>query len=178
MKFLKNFKSFSKDQKGSLGVEFAVLFPMIFGLVAINFDAAVMMLRYTNLETALDKTVREVRLHGFPESNDNGLAYFKSEICSHATFIKNCSENIAVEMSPIDTSAGFTKPATIQCINRADNSEPVTEFTPGQQNDAVYVRACVVIDRVFPNSLPGIFSSNEEGHVKLVADTAYVVEPI
>ena len=178
MKFLNKIKRFSRDQKGSSSLEFVILFPVAFGLVTLNFDSAVLMLRYTNLEAALDKTVRQVRLHGFPESNDNGLAYFKSEICNNASFISNCEENIAVEMSPIDTSAGFTPPVDIKCINRAENSQPVVDFTPGIQNDAVYVRACLLVDRSFPNSLPVIFTTDDNGGIRLVADTAYVVEPL
>jgi len=178
MKLMNFIKQFSRDDKGSSTVEFVTLFPLAFGLVALNFDSAVLMLRYTDLEASLDKTVREVRLNGFPASNDNGLAYFKSEICNRANFIKDCENNIAVEMSPIDTSVGFSAPTDIKCINRADNSQPAVNFTPGVQNDAVYVRACVIVDRAFPNTLPVLFTTDDNGGIRLVADTAYVVEPL
>ncbi len=179
MNFIEKIKRFSKDERGAATVEFVVLFPAAFGLVALNFDAALLMLRYTNLESSLDKTVREVRLHGFPATGSVSSAeYFKTEICKNASLLKNCEQNLAVEMSPIDTSSGFSKPASIQCIDRSEENQPVIEFTPGRQNDIVYVRACMVVDRFFPNSLPGVFASNESGGLMLVADTAYVVEPL
>ncbi len=180
MNFMEKIKIFSRDQRGSASIEFVVLFPVAFGLIALNFDAAYLMLRYTNLESSLDKTVREVRLHGFP-STEGGVSsadYFKAEICKRATLIDNCEANLAVEMSPIDTSSGFTKPTQIQCIDRNETNQPVIEFTPGRQNDAVYLRACLVVDRFFPNSLPGLFTTDASGGVQLVADTAYVVEPL
>ncbi len=180
MKFLRKLNWFSREEEGAATAEFVVLFPIILGLIAVNFHSAVLMLKYTELESALDKSVREVRLHGFPESDDNGLAYFKSEICSHANYIKNCASTLTLEMSPIDTSAGFVKPAGAKCIDRTQTSQPVIEFVPGRQNDAVYLRACVVVDRIGPTIFNGfgLFDSDASGGIQLIADTAYVVEPL
>ena len=179
MNFLEKIKNFARDESGVSSIEFVMLFPAAFGLVALDFDAALLMLRYTNLEGALDRSVREVRLHGFPASETQSRSeYFIEEICKNAALIKDCTTSLAVEMSPIDTSTGFSKPTEIKCINRNDDNQPVIEFTPGSQNDVVYLRACLVVDRFFPNSLPGVFTTDASGGVRLVADSAYVVEPL
>lgn len=173
--FFNRLKNFDRNELGTSTVQFVIAFPFMFAMVVVTFDIGLLMTKYVVLENALDRTVRQVRLSGIT-GGDIGAAYFKSEVCSHATLISDCESSLFVEMTPIDTGSTFTSPP-VTCVDRTVPNQPATVFVPGVQNEIVYLRACLVVDRYFPNALSGIFSVDASGGIRLIADSAYVVEP-
>lgn len=176
MKYIMNiFKRFSRNERGTATVEFVFVFPLMFAMLAAMFDAGLIMVKYVVLETSLDRVVRDVRLNGI-SSGESGSDFFKGQICSISPLLADCESSLFVEMTPIDTGATFT-PAAPTCIDRTADNTPAVVFVPGAKNEIVYIRACVVVDRYLPSTLLGIFTADASGGIRLVADSAYVVEP-
>lgn len=175
-KLLRRIKQFSRNEDGVATLEFVIAFPFVFAMIVATFDAGLLMTKYVVLENALDRVVRDVRLTGIADG-DPGVTYFKAEVCNIAGLISNCEDSLHVEMIPIDTSLTFT-PSDVACVDRDTASSPATSFSTGEPNDIVYIRACLVVDRYFPSALSGIFSVDASGGIRLIADSAYVVEPL
>jgi hypothetical protein len=169
-------KHFTRDEGGVATLEFVIAFPFVFAMIVATFDAGLLMTKYVVLENALDRVVRDVRLTGIAEG-DAGVAYFKQEVCDIAALIKDCEVSLHVEMIPIDTATSFT-PAAVTCVDRNADNPPANSFSTGEPNDIVYIRACLVVDRYFPSALSGIFTVDGSGGIQLIADSAYVVEPL
>ena len=173
---LRHIKHFSRNEDGVATLEFVIAFPFVFAMIVATFDAGLLMMKYVVLENALDRVVRDVRLTGIA-NGQAGVTFFKQEVCTIAQLIKNCQTNLHVEMTPIDTSSTFN-PSAVTCVDRNANNPPATTFTTGAPDDIVYIRACLVVDRYFPSALSGIFTVDASGGIQLIADSAYVVEPL
>jgi Flp pilus assembly protein TadG len=166
---------FHRNEHGNATIEFVVLFPVLFAMIVAMFDSSLLMMKYVVLENSLDQVVRTVRLSGIA-GGEAGATYFKQQVCAKAKLISNCEANLYVEMIPISTGSTFTPPP-VTCIDRTANNPPANTITVGTPNDIVYIRACVVVDRYFPSALSGIFNVDSSGGIRLIADSAYVVEP-
>lgn len=168
---------FAGNERGTATIEFVIAFPFMMSLIFATFDSGLMMSKYVVLENALDRVVRDVRLNGIA-NGESGHTYFKNSVCAIATLIKDCESSLFIEMSPINTSGSFAPVPDATCIDRSSEATPAISFAAGVQNDIVYIRACLVVDRYFPSALSGIFSVDESGGIRLIADAAYVVEPL
>lgn len=174
-RMFKQLRRFSRNDRGVATVEFVLVFPVMLAMLFAMFDAGLIMVKYVVLEMSLDRVVRDVRLNGIA-GGAAGSTFFKQEVCAISPLLKDCENNLYVEMTPINTGSTFT-PSEVTCIDRTANNTPAIKFVPGVHNEIVYIRACVVVDRYFPTSLIGIFTSDASGGIRLVADSAYVVEP-
>lgn len=173
---IERLKHYHGDEEGVATLEFVIAFPFVFAMIVATFDAGLLMMKYVVLENALDRIVRDVRLTGIADG-DAGADFFKQEVCNIAELINDCEASLHVEMTPIDTSFTFTPPA-VTCVDRDADNPPATTFTTGAPDDIVYIRACLVVDRYFPSALSGIFTVDGSGGIQLIADSAYVVEPL
>lgn len=174
-RFFRILRRFSRNDRGTATVEFVLVFPTMIAMLFVMFDMGLIMIKYVVLETSLDVVVRDVRLHGV-QDGQAGSDYFKGEVCALAPLLVDCESNLFIEMTPVDTGSTFvaTDPT---CIDRTVEDAPAVDFVPGDINDIVYIRACVVVDRYLPTTLLNIFETDASGGLRLIADSAYVVEP-
>jgi hypothetical protein len=172
-----NLRDFARNEQGVATVEFVTALPMLLVFVYATFDSGLVMAKYVTLENALDRSIRQVRLGGIT-GGQVGSDYFKSEVCSRAELlVTDCSTNLFIEMIKVDSGATFSPPASTTCVNRSAGGTPATSFAGAAPNDVIYLRACLVVDRIFPSALSGLFAVDASGGILLVADSAYVVEP-
>jgi hypothetical protein len=86
---------------------------------------------------------------------------------------------IHVELTPISTADWVVpSPDSIQCVDRTHKVDPIVNFTQGQRNEFMLLRACAVFDPMFPTY--GIGSKlpvDSSGAYHLIASTAFVNEP-
>ena len=145
-------------------------------LLVSSFEVGMANLRNTMLERATDFAVRDVRLGaGTPPTHES----LKLDICNNAGIIPDCMNRVQIELNRVDTSTWATLANSAQCIDRSSNIEPVIQFVPGQQNDLMLVRVCVVFDPFFPTfGLGLIMPKNAAGDYALVANSAFVIEPL
>lgn len=166
---------FWRREDGTATVEFVIVFPLVMIVFMSVFEAAVLTTRHTMMERALDLTVRSLRL-------TTGLApthaQVRDKICEYTNMIPDCANSLIVELTPIPQPS-FALPAhTAPCVDRGASSPPLTTLTHGVGNQMMLIRACAVVDPLFPLTGLGLaLTKDDSGGVRLVSVSAYVAEP-
>ena len=172
-KFRSKLRRLRRDKSGAASVEFVIVAPVYLGIMFSMFEAGWLMTQSMMLERALDVTVRDLRLGVQADlSHDN----FKDLICNRASIIKDCEDNVLLELVPISTAADV--PTTTVCRDRSSDVDPVVTFNAGARSEIMYIRACVVIDPLMPGMGLGLhLPLDETGGFALVSYSAFVNEP-
>ena len=169
---LKNkFRQFRQNEDGYSTVEFLIVATTFLTGFFWVFETGLIMTKQMMLERAVDIVVRDLRLASSPAYTHD---YIKEKICDEALVLKECSDNLLLELVEVDLDVGFDRTAT--CIDRANEVTPVTSWEPGQRSEVVYMRACVLVDPMMPQEV-ALFSGTTDTGIPLIADTAFVNEP-
>jgi Flp pilus assembly protein TadG len=165
----------TKSEDGNASVEFVISLPVFLLLFVSIFELGMAMTRLTMLEHGLDVAMREVRLGtGNQVSHDE----IRDLICSSASVLKDCNSSLAVEMVTIDTDTWQMPGEFAACVNRAGDASPVVTWENGRQSDVMFIRACYVVDPMFPTfGLGAILETDHSGGMFLVASSAFSQEP-
>jgi len=104
-------------------------------------------------------------------------------ICDGAVIFENCEANLRLEMAASDLRNYTALPDAVDYVQHAAGESkvlnPVREFTAGQSNRLLIVRACMLYDPVFPTSgLELDRTTNQNGKSALVAVSAYTHQPM
>ncbi len=175
-KLLSLWRCAKNDERGNASVEFVLVVPVFLVLFVSSFELGMATLRLTMLEHGLDKAMREVRLGTGQEFSREDI---RDEMCEHAGLLKFCNDNLLLEMAVIN-SATFNLPEKrATCINTNDRDAiPVTSFTNGDSSDLMFIRACYVIDPLFPTiGLGAMATKDEAGNMQLIASSIFAQEP-
>jgi Flp pilus assembly protein TadG len=166
---------FFQREDGTATIEFVIVFPLVMIVFMSVFEAAVLTTRYTMMERALDLTVRGLRL---TTGTAPTHAQVRDKICEYTNMIENCSTSLIVELTPIQKPT-FNLPATdAPCVDRAATSPPLVTLTHGVANQLMLIRACAVVDPMFPLTGLGLsLTKDASGGVQMIAVSAYVGEP-
>ena len=166
------------DETGAATVEFVVVFP-IFLLVFLScFEASLLLTRQLMLERAIDVVMRDVRL-------STGVVYphwqLRRDVCERATILPDCDRNLVLEITQVDRTT-YDMPSVLSpCVDRATSVQAYstdTLITQGNQNDLMLVRACFVVDPVFPGAGLGLeLVRGQDDGTRMVAASAFVQEP-
>lgn len=173
---LSHLRTLLSKEDGSAAVEFALIFPVIATMIVMTLEMGFITLRQTMLDRGLDMAVREVRLGTgtAPQHND-----IKDLVCQGAIFLKDCDSQLYLEMVPSDPRAFVPLHDIASCTDEAVESRPVRDFTPGQANEMVMIRACVLYDPLFPEALlPRLLETDGGGRAAIISVTAFVQEPV
>ena len=162
-------------QEGSATIEFVIIFPAFFTFFLSTFELGMLEVRHVMMDRGLDLAVRQIRLGLLEPVTHEG---FKQAVCDGAAIIPDCMNQIKLEMRRIDPFAWTAIPAAADCVDRNDANVAVREFTPGQSNQLMLIRACALFDPYFPTtglgaSLPRVSG----GAYGLISAASYVVEP-
>jgi len=168
-------RRFLGREDGNSTLEFVIAFPLVMMIFMSVFEAAMVTARHTMLERALDMTVRNVRLStGSAPTQDQ----MRRVICDRAVIIPDCERTLIIEMTPVPVPA-FTMPSATQpCYDRAEDIEPVVSYTQAVGNQMMLIRACAVVDPMFPLTGPGLsLTKDPSGGLQLITSSAFVAEP-
>jgi hypothetical protein len=173
---LSSVRAFLRDDSGTATVEFVLLVPVYLSMLIFAIELSFITLRHTMIERGLDIAVREVRLGtGTAPQHDQ----IKRMVCDNAILVQSCETNLRLEMRPADIRAYDSLDSTIDCTEAAAPSKPVRQFTPGQQNQLMLLRACLKYDPMFPDrALGDALDTDVSGQAVIVSTTAFVQEPI
>jgi len=164
-----------QSEDGSPTVEFVLVFPVIMGLFFATAEFGLLMTRQSMLETAVDKTVRHLRLGHFASPDQDDL---RRTICKYAAIIPDCRNSLLIELRPVSTVTWSPLSSDTTCKDRNSEISPVVSLNPGVQNEMVLVRVCAVFSPFFPTSALGMRLARDElGGYALVASSAFVNEP-
>ena len=169
-------KAFCRDEGGNGSIELVMVFPAAMFFFTAAYETGQIGLKNVMLERAIDNTVRQVRIGEIIEPTHDGL---KESICSFATIIPDCLNQITLEMERKDPRAWTPLEETAECVDRAASSEPVVNFTSGSNNDLMVLRVCALVDPLLPYSGVGMAVSQEgeDAALALVSTSSFVVEP-
>ena len=165
----------ARREDGASTVAFALIFPVVIGLIFATLEVGLFMTRQVMLERGVDLALRDLRLGAVEDPSQEKL---RSAICERTVIIRDCEQVLLLELRPVDTSswAGLTDP--VACIERAEEITPVTQFVAGQQNELMLVRACAIIDPILPGGTMALAMPRDpSGGFRMVASSAFVNEP-
>ena len=171
---------FARADDGAASLEFVIVFPVFFGFFLMTYESGMISTRHVMLERGVDVAIRDVRIGQIPNPSAEGL---RTRICEVARIIPDCENQLEVEMVRRDPRAWVPLDADVECVNRGAETRPVVDFTNGDNNQLMIVRACVRIDPMLPTTGLGkaiVQSNNDDiaqGSYALVTTTAFVVEP-
>lgn len=163
------------SQSGSASIEFVIVFPVFIGILITSIEGGILMTRGVMLERALDITVRDLRLGRLEPST---MAELRRRICAQTILVDDCQNDLMLELRPINTTtwAGLNDPET--CIDREEDIAPSLEFTTGDENDLMIVRACVIVDPIIDISGFAMALPREPGGgFRLAYSSVFVNEP-
>ncbi|MGB3313785.1 MAG: TadE family protein [Albidovulum sp.] len=166
----------TQEEDGSATIPFVIFLPFFMTLVMSSLEIGMVMLRQVMLERALDLSVRDLRLDLWDGDYDE----FKDLICSRASVIPDCRNAIAVELRPVSTVTWEPLTSGPTCVNRAEDveGEDLPEFTPGEGDEIMLIRACSKFDPIFPTTGLGLhLPKDNTGAYALISTTAFVNEP-
>lgn len=167
---------FRRDQDGSSTIEFVIVAPIMFMFMAMGVELGLTMTRQVMLDRAVDVTVRALRLGNIPPNV--GMQDLRRAICSQTAIIQDCEDNLLLELRRVSTSTWNFPTTPPACIDRAEEIVPVTEVTSGGSNDMMILRACLIIDPLFPTSPLGMrLPLDASGGYQLVTISSFVNEP-
>lgn len=168
-------RRFFRGDGGSVTAEFVIMFPVFVFLFLSSVEFGIYSLRQSMLERALDITVRTVRINTGDDLSHDGL---KDEICANVGMVPDCATTLRLEMISVDPRAWQGLPFGADCVDRAAAVSPVRNFSPGQANDLMLLRACVSFEPIFPSTGLGFyFKKNTAGDSYITARSAFVQEP-
>lgn len=166
---------FARDDRGSPTVEFVIVFPLVFLTFYSAFEAAMLTLRSTMLERALDLSVRELRLSTAKQVSPGEIV---RSVCSRAYAIPDCANSLILELHRIDSKT-FNMPSTqTGCVDKGTGFVPVQKWTPGAGNELMLVRACAKVPTWFPLTGLGLaLTKDANGDYEIQAVAGLVNEP-
>lgn len=166
---------FRRDDAGTSTVEFVLWAPLGLFVIVGATELGYYNVRHAMLERGLDTTVREIRLAtGFIPTHDT----IRDSICETAGIIQDCQSNLRLEMKIVDPRNFVGIPVDADCSNQSQEARPLRQFQPGEANQLMLLRACVMYDLITPNwALGKLLDPDGDGYTPMIATTAFVQEP-
>lgn len=167
---------FCKDEEAIATVDFVIAFPVFMWFFLTIFETGVVASRMVLLEHGLDKAGRQIRLGDPKVMTHDGL---KDEICKYSRILGSCDRDLILEVVELDLNSAYPQNAP-NCRDRTDTIAPTINFTPAGRSRIMFVRACMIIDPLFPGHgmTFGLQSDAQNtGGLQLVAYTAFMSEP-
>jgi len=168
-------RKFRANEDGNSTVEFAIVIPAFLMVLMSTVELGLINLRHSQLERALDQTVRGIRLTtGVVQDHE----LLRDEVCDRSGFIENCGTSLRLEMVQVDPFNWTSIDPEPDCVNRIEDVQPVRNFISGQSNELMLIRACMKFKPVFPTwGLGEDLFKDDDGRISLIATSAFVQEP-
>lgn len=164
-----------RNEDGTATVEFTIAFALFVMVLMIGVEAGVMLSRQAMLERGLDIAMRDLRLGSWVQPTHEQL---RDRICENTAIVPACRDNLLLELAPINTDSWALPAQPPACVDREEDMAPVTTFIEGAGNQLMLVRACFVIDPIFPTTRLGLqLPLDASGGFQMIAVSSFVNEP-
>ena len=167
-----------RDESGGASVEFVLAIPVLMSIFMASFESGLFMTREIMLEQSVDIVMRELRLGHYPAPITTDK--LKTEICNRTIVFNDCSANMTIELQKISTTTFAMPTRDVACRDLAQPISPSTTLQVGQENELMLVRACIIVDALFPTTGIGLNltrSAANGGGINVVAVSAFANEP-
>lgn len=169
----KTLRQFARDDtQGAATLEFVLLLPFFLIIVFMTVEVGILTGRTVLLKRGVSIATRDIQL-GINQTVDE--EQFRRTVCSNAFLIDTCFADLKVEMIRIDNTIGQNRGA-VACRNRIEpDLEPAVAFEAGGSDDIILVRACLIVDPVFPGTGLGASLARDElgGGYAIIAKSAF-----
>ncbi|MEL7011743.1 MAG: TadE/TadG family type IV pilus assembly protein [Pseudomonadota bacterium] len=167
---------FWRAEGGTASVEFIIVMPVYIAVMVLSVELGLITLRHTLLERGVDIAVREVRLGtGTAPQHDD----IKDLICANSLMLLDCENKLRLEMRSADIRAFNSFDTSPDCTDVAEPSKPVREWSPGQQNELMLLRACLKYTPLFPEAFLGTaITTDASGEASVIVTSGFVQEPL
>ncbi len=163
------------DERGNASIEFLVVFPAFVFVLLAGIESGVTLTKKVMLERALDLAVRDLRLGNLEDPTHDSL---RDRICARSVVLGACSQALLLELRVIDEATWNLPAQNTACIDRSEEIAPPITFNPGGSNQVMLVRACVLIEPLFPTTPYGLgLTLDPTGAFALRTASAFVNEP-
>lgn len=168
---------FWRQEDGVASIEFVMAVPVLMAVFSASFESGLFMTREIMLEHSLDMVMRELRLGHYPGPVTTDK--LKSEICARTVVFTNCAANLMIELQQISTSTFVLPTKSAECRDLSKPISPSTTLQVGKENELMLVRACIIVDALFPTTGIGLSltRTTNGGGVQVVAVSAFSNEP-
>ncbi len=176
MGFVQKLRSAFLREDGTSTVEFVIVVPTFLLIFVSIFELGMAMTRLTMLEHSLDVTMREIRIGTNQTFTHDAI---RDEICKNAGYLRDCQTGLQVEMIKIDREDWIMPSREATCIDQSPGAaRPVIRLDNGAPSDVMFIRACFVVEPLFPTfGLGAIVETDAAGNMHLVANSAFAQEP-
>ncbi|MEM6354501.1 MAG: TadE/TadG family type IV pilus assembly protein [Pseudomonadota bacterium] len=170
----RSLRRFIGDDDGSSSVEFVIVFPLLFFVIAAIFEVGVLATRGVMLERALDVAARDLRLGNDPfVSHDT----FKTTVCGNAPLLFNCENDLVIELRELNLADAYPQNQS-NCRDSTGAVDPTITFSAGGRNRIMFIRACLIVRPIFPGIGVGLkMPKDSGGGHQIVTYTAFMNEP-
>ncbi|MEM6566638.1 MAG: TadE/TadG family type IV pilus assembly protein [Pseudomonadota bacterium] len=167
---------FWRAESGTASVEFIIVLPIFISVMVLSVELGLVTLRHTLLERGVDLAVREVRLGtGTAPQHDD----IKDLICANSLMLLDCENKLRLEMRSADIRVFNSFDTSPDCTDVAEPSKPVREWSPGQQNELMLLRACLKYTPLFPDAFLGsALTTDASGEASVIVTSGFVQEPL
>ncbi|WP_406870716.1 hypothetical protein ABEB22_01975 [Thioclava sp. 'Guangxiensis'] len=182
---------FHHDQSGASTVAAAIVLPFFLMFVFAGVQIFVLQSKQTMLDRGLEITARNLRLQTYG-STFPSQEKIKSNMCRNIGLIKNCTDQLTIELVAVDRST-WTAPdwsTTAICHDYSDgkalDAKPVLQ--QGTENQIMLMRACLKVPSLLTDTLMNIsaasilkwamLAKDDDGEMNLVSITVFANEPI
>ena len=173
----KSFLRAWRDEGGVASIEFVMAIPVLMMIFMASFESGLFMTRKIMLEQSVDIVMRELRLGHYPSPVTTDK--LKTEICNRTVVFNNCAANIMIELQKISTSDAIMPTTSPECRDLSLPIKPSTTLQIGAENELMLVRACIIVDALFPTTGIGLdlTRTTNGGGIKIVTVSAFSNEP-
>ncbi len=140
-----------KSEEGGSTVEFVIVFPVFIAIVLSMFESGWLMTKYMMLDRGVDMAVRDLKLGIMINPTPEEL---RTQICEYSAIFNNCEQEMFLELRQYTVIAGdanypHRQPA---CYNRNETAElqPVMTIAGSTRGEIVFLRACMLVNPIFP----------------------------
>src|SRR6056297_1334239 len=167
-------RRFCASENGNAVAAFALWVPMIVAIIVVAVELGAITVRHTQLERALDQSVRDLKI-GVTQPTHDAL---KASICARTTVLGGCTETLQLEMIPIDMRNFVEPAANADCADVSQEATPQRMFRHGSGGQLMYLRACYKFRAVTPAAtLNASLPKDDQGFTAIVSTSAFVFEP-
>lgn len=176
-RFANRLSRFLRQEDGVASIEFVMAVPLLLAVFSASFESGLFMTREIMLEQSLDMVMRELRLGHYPGTITT--AKIKEEICDRTIVFTDCEAKLMIELQRVDMSTFAMPTQATECRDLSTAIKPSTTLQIGEENDLMLVRACIVVDALFPTTGIGLSltRTTNGGGVEIVAVSAFSNEP-
>jgi len=159
-------------------VEFALIAPVFFAILFSIFEAGLIMVKISLTDNAVAEVGREIYTGAVQGDVTITAESLKQSICGRIVLIKNCTDNITLEVRTIASFNDIPQDGEVCRDALSGGIAPTVTYAPGVGSEISFMRVCVTTGINTPLLGLGLaLPKNANGRYEIVSSLAFANEP-